>query len=92
MNVDETSLLETGFKAAVSVAFAIGAWMGKMLVSRIMNMDKEIQKHADDLNAHKLTVSENYAKKVELTPVYAKLDDIQNDIKQLLGRKQERDS
>lgn len=75
---------ETAFKLLVGILFAIGAWVWKMLIAKVIKID-------DDLNAHKLAVSENYAKKIELTPIYSKLDDIQNDIKQLLGRKQQRD-
>lgn len=84
MQPEEIGFLEWAFKGVVGAIFVVGWWMWGRLVSTVV-------KTQDDLNTHKLHVSETYAKKEELKPIYACLTDIQNDVKELLGRKRSRE-
>ena len=84
MQPDDIGMLEWVFKATVAGISAIGWYLWRSLVSDVKEVDKQ-------LNAHQLHTSENYAKKTELTPIYAKLDDMQNDLKILVGMKRERE-
>jgi len=80
MNVDDTGLMDWAFKGLVSVLFVIGGWMWVMLV-------KATIKNRDELNAHKLDVAANYARRTDLNPIYDYLDEIRQDIKTLIRRK-----
>lgn len=80
MNVDDTAFLEWAFKGMVSITLTVFGWFQIMLV-------KSVVRNRDDLTAHKLHVSEHYARKSDLEPLYDYLDEIRNDIKELLVRK-----
>lgn len=88
---DDIGLLEWAFKGGVTGCVLAGAWLWRGLVGDLKELGGDMTATKQALNDHKLTVSENYAKKIELTPIYNKLDDVQNDIKILIGRKQEQD-
>lgn len=78
--MDATTLLDWACK----ILLGIVGWHSV----RLMNA---MEKSKTDMTDHKLHVSENYAKKSELSPIYKTLSDIQGDIKELLGRKREQD-
>lgn len=79
MDVNDTGLLEWSFKGLVSIVLTVGAWLWVMLV-------KSVNRTKDDLSDHKLHVSENYAKKTEISDVFDCIAEIRNDIKTLLQR------
>ncbi len=80
MQPEEISFLEWGFKGIVGAIFCVGWWMWGRLVSTVV-------KTKEDLNDHKLHVSETYAKKDDLKDIKETLNTMQGDIKELLGRK-----
>lgn len=84
MQPDDIGFLEWGFKGAVGVIFTVGGWMWVKLMNAVV-------KNKDDLAEHKLHVSDTYAKKTELSPIYEAVAEIRGDVKELLGRKRERD-
>lgn len=77
---DQLSTLEWAFKGLVGIIFSIGWWLWSRLVATVVQTKEE-------LSAHKLDISERYAKKEDLRPIYDTLKDMQGDIKELLGRK-----
>jgi hypothetical protein len=77
---DDVSFLEYGFKTAVALIFTVGGWLWAKLMGAVTQTK-------DDLAAHRLYTSENYAKKTDLGPIYQTLQSIQMDIKTLLSRK-----
>ena len=77
---DDISFLEWAFKGSVGIIFTVGGWLWVKLMAAV-------SKNRDDLSDLKLHVSENYAKKTDLSPIYETLKSIQYDIKTLLGRK-----
>lgn len=79
MSPDEQGVAEWAFKGLVSTVLAIGAWLWITLVG-------EVRSTKDDLAAHKLKVSEEYARKTDIKDVFAALNEMQKDIKTLLGR------
>ena len=79
MTQDEISIVEWAFKGLVSIILSIGAWLWVMLVGAVRDAQKE-------LDAHKLNVSENYARKTDIRDVFTAINEIQKDIKTLLGR------
>jgi len=91
MDTNDVGFWEYCFKCAVGGLFLIGAWLWRELVGDVKDMGEDIMKTKDALSDHRLIVSENYAKKTDLAPIYSKLDDVQNDIKILIGRKQQKD-
>lgn len=76
---DDISWLEWAFKGLVVVMLTVGGWLWTMLV-------RAVSKNKDDLADHRLHVSENYAKKIEIRDVFDALDEVRKDIKILLGR------
>lgn len=72
-------LWDWAFKGLVSIVLTAGAWLWVMLIHAVA-------KNRDDLAAHKLHVSENYAKKTEISDVFDCIDEVRKDIKILLGR------
>lgn len=85
MNGDDISFIEWAFKACVGIIFTVGGWLWAKLM-------QSVAKNRDDLSDHKLYVAENYAKKIDLTPIYDTLKNIQSDIKTLLVRKERDDN
>ena len=77
---DDVSFVEWGFKGAVTIILTAGGWLWGKTMSAVA-------KNRDDLSDHKLHVSEHYAKKTDLSPIYDTLKSIQVDIKVLLARK-----
>lgn len=84
MNPDDVGFLEYAFKGSVGLLITAGGWLLGMLM-------KATAENKEALSDHKLHVSEHYAKKTEFEPINDALDEMRGDIKELLGRKRERD-
>lgn len=76
----ENQFLEWAFKGLVAVVLTVGGWLG-------VSMAKAVAKNRDDLAAHKLHVSETYAKTESLKRIYELMDVISNDVKAILQRR-----
>ncbi len=79
MDVNEPSLMEWAFKGLVSIVLTVGAWLWIMLIGRV-------ERTKEELNQHKLHVSDHYAKKTDIRDVFDCIIEIQQDIKTLLQR------
>ena len=77
---DDISFLEWAFKGCVGIIFTVGGWLWAKLMSAVA-------KNRDEISKLQLHVSENYAKKTDLNPIFDALKSIQLDVKILLGRK-----
>ena len=83
MTPDESGFIEWAFKGIVSLLFSIGGYLWGSLT-------RAVGKNRDDLSDHRLHVSENYAKKTEITKVFEAIDEVRKDIKTLLMRGDDR--
>lgn len=78
--MDFNSFTEYAFKGVVVILLTVLGWIG-------VSMNRSLAKTKDDLSAHKLHVSENYAKATSLVRIYELIDVVSSDIKTLLQRR-----
>lgn len=83
MTPDETGFIEWAFKGIVGMLFTVGGYLW-------VSLTRAVSKNRDDLSDHRLHVSENYAKKTEITKVFEAIDEVRKDIKTLLMRGDDR--
>ena len=76
---EDAGFIEWAFKGAVGMLFTIGGYLW-------LTLTRSVSKNRDDIAEHKLHVSENYAKKSEITKVFDAIDEVRRDIKTLLIR------
>ena len=75
------------FKGFITVFVMISGYAFAYVMKEIKDAAKLAQIAKNELADHKLYISEHYAKKDDLTPIYKVLDEMRTDIKTLLSRK-----
>lgn len=75
------------FKGFITVFVMVSGYLFVYVMKLIKEAADKAQLAKDDLAEHKLYISEHYAKKDDLTPIYKVLDEMRTDIKTLLSRK-----
>lgn len=86
MTPDEIGLFEWAFKGIVATIFGIGTWLWSRLMVAVKENRDNITLVDKDLANHKLHVSDNYAKIKMFDDMNKTINDIQKDIKVIIGK------
>ena len=70
---DDISFLEWAFKGLVSILFTVGGWLWIMLIGKVKDQDKEINKMNDDLKGHQLYAAQTFTTKNDSNRQYDEL-------------------
>lgn len=86
MTPDEANIFESVFKILVGILITIFGWIGNKAMAAIKKNEESIFETTRQLDAHKLHVSDNYVKNTVLERINDNINDIQKDIKIIIGK------